>query len=151
MNSRHFTVDEFRCHDGTPYPAEWVDDRLAALCETLDVLRDAWRGPLSVVSGYRTPSLNAALVTASAARNGVSGVAQNSQHIQGRAADVRPTDPTVGRVAQLHALARRLFDEGKLPRLGGLGVYLGWIHVDVRAKVNGHLATWVGVGAGAER
>lgn len=146
----HFAVEEFASHDGAPYPAEWVGDRLAALCKVLDVIRDAWGSPLTVVSGYRTAALNAALVQASAARNGVSGVAQNSQHIQGRAADVRPANPTIGRVAQLHALARRLFDAGKLPGLGGLGLYPGWIHVDVRAKVNGHLATWIGIGAGSE-
>lgn len=151
MNSRHFTVAEFSCHDGTEYPAEWVDDRLQALCNVLDVIRDEWRGPLYVVSGYRTAAFNAALAQASAARNGVSGVAQNSQHVQGRAADVRPSDPTVFRVAQLHALTRRLYDTGKIPALGGLGVYTGWIHVDVRAKVNGHLATWIGAGAGSER
>ena len=60
----------------------------------------------------------------------------------------RPDAPTVERVAELHRLARSLFDGGRLPALGGLGLYPGWIHVDVRAKVNGHLATWGGQGAG---
>lgn len=153
MISRHFTVEEFRCHDGTPYPAEWVDDRLAALCGCLDVIRDAWGGPLTVVSGYRTPAVNDALVAASAARNGgVSGVAKSSQHIQGRAADVRPDAPTVERVALLHDLVKELYAAGHLGRMGGLGIYVGWIHVDVRPRPsNGRLATWVGVGAGSER
>ena len=147
--SRYFTVDEFRCRSGEPYPAAWAGDRLAALCGVLDMLRDAWGGPLVVVCGYRTAAYNAALAEASAKRNGdVSGVAQNSQHVQGRAADIRPDAPTVERVAELHRLALRLHREGKI-RLGGLGLYPGWIHVDVRAGE--HLATWGGQGDGSDR
>jgi uncharacterized protein YcbK (DUF882 family) len=147
--SRFFTVDEMRCHSGAEYPREWVDDRLAALFGVLDAIRDAWDAPIVVVCGYRTAAYNEALAKASAARNGgVSGVALNSQHIQGRAADVRPAAPTVERVAELHRVTRHLFDTGRLPALGGLGLYPGWIHVDVRAKVNGKLATWGGTGAG---
>lgn len=150
--SRYFTVDEFRCRSGEPYPEAWVGDRLAALLGVLDAIRDAWGGPLIVVCGYRTAAYNAALAEASAKRNGgVSGVAQNSQHVQGRAADIRPDAPTVERVRELHDLTRKLFDGGSLPALGGLGLYPGWIHVDVRAKVNGHLATWGGQGDGSDR
>lgn len=144
--SRYFSVDEFRCHSGEAYPAAWVDDRLSRLCSVLDAIRDAWEAPLHIVSGYRSPAFNAALAASSAARNGVSGVAQNSQHVQGRAADIRPLAPSVERVSQLHAMVRRLYEEGKIPPLGGLGLYPGWIHVDVRA--GDHLATWGGVGAG---
>ena len=146
--SRYFTIDEMRCHSGEAYPAEW-SDRLAALFGVMDVIRDAWDGPLYVVCGYRTAAYNQALAEASAKRNGgKSGVAQNSQHVQGRAADIRPASPTVERVAELHELTRRLYEEGKIPALGGIGLYPGWIHVDVRAKVNGHLATWGGTGSG---
>jgi uncharacterized protein YcbK (DUF882 family) len=145
VNSRYFTVDEFRCHDGTPYPSEWVDDRLAALCETLDAIREAWGGPLHVVSGYRTPEFNARLSAKS------TGVAQSSQHIQGRAADIRPSKPTPEAVETLHSAVKSLYGLGKLPKLGGIGLYPGWIHVDVRAKVNGHLATWTGAGVGSEK
>lgn len=144
--SRFFFKDEFRCHSGESYPSIWVDDRLRRLTDVLDVIRDAWGGPLHVVSGYRSAAFNEALAKASAARNGVSGVAQSSQHVQGRAADVRPDHPTVERVAQLHVLTRRLYDEGKIPGLGGLGAYPGWIHVDVRSGAR--LATWGGAGAG---
>jgi len=149
MKSRFFSTDEFRCHSGEPYPAAWTEDRLQALCAALDAIRDAWDAPIIVVCGYRTAAYNAALAAESARRNGgVSGVAQNSQHIQGRAADVRPAAPTIERVRELHTMVARMFDAGKLPQLGGLGLYPGWIHVDVRAKVNGHLATWGGNGMG---
>lgn len=145
--SRYFTADEMRCHSGEAYPAIWAD-RLAALFGVMDSIRDAWDAPLIVVCGYRTAAYNAALAEASAKRNGgVSGVAQNSQHVQGRAADIRPQAPTVDRVAELHELVLRMHEEGKLPALGGLGLYPGWIHVDVRAN-SGHLARWGGNGAG---
>jgi uncharacterized protein YcbK (DUF882 family) len=63
----------------------WVADRLAALTAALDSIRDAWDGPIMVVCGYRTAAYNEALARASAARNGgASGVALNSQHIQGQ-------------------------------------------------------------------
>jgi uncharacterized protein YcbK (DUF882 family) len=144
--SRYFTLEEFRCHSGEPYPAIWVADRLAALTAALDSIRDAWDGPIMVVCGYRTAAYNEALARASAARNGgASGVALNSQHIQGRAADIRPAAPTVERVAELHKLTRELYDRGVI-RIGGLGLYPGWIHVDVRA--GDRLATWGGVGMG---
>lgn len=35
----HFPSEEFACHDGTPYPSEWVDDRLAQLKSTLEIIR----------------------------------------------------------------------------------------------------------------
>jgi uncharacterized protein YcbK (DUF882 family) len=146
MKSRHFTVDEFRCRDGTDYPAEWIDDRLAALCQVLDEIRDALQAPLIVVDGYRTAKHNALLASKS------ESVAKNSQHIQGRAADVRPANPTVANVALLHALTKGLYADGRIQQLGGLGYYRGlWIHVDVRAKVGGHLATWIGTGVGSEQ
>jgi len=146
MKSRFFTLDEFRCHSGAEYPAAWVDDRLQALCTALDAIRDAWDGPLTVVCGYRTAAYNEALAKASAVRNGgVSGVAQNSQHIQGRAADIRPASPTVERVAELHRLTKELYDRGVI-RIGGLGLYPGWIHVDVRA--GDRLAMWGANGIG---
>lgn len=151
MKSAHFSIDEFRCHDGTEYPPEWVEDRLAVLCRVLDAIRDSWGGPLTVVSGYRTSAFNQALADASAARNGgVSGVAKDSQHVQGRAADIRPANPTPERVTMLHERIKELFADGRIQDMGGLGVYPGWCHVDVREKTNGHLATWTGVGVGSE-
>ena len=140
LRAAYFTVDEFRCHSGEPYPPEWENDRLQSLVDALDAIRSAWGGPLHVVSGYRTAAYNTRI-----------GGARNSQHVQGRAADVRPAKPTPENVARLHSLVGTLYAEGRLPRLGGLGLYPGWIHVDVRAKRDGRLATWTGAGVGSEQ
>lgn len=145
LNSRHFTVQEFACDDGTDYPAEWIDSRLQKLCGALDVIREAWGGPIVVVSGYRTPDYNERLRARS------NGVAEHSQHPQGRAADIGPVPRTRENVARLHKLIERLITQGKLDDVGGLGPYPGWVHVDVRDKpADGHIARWVGAGFGSE-
>lgn len=141
---RHFRPEEFDCHDGTDYPAEWISTRLADLVETLDVIREAWGGPLSVVSGYRSPAWNERV-----------GGAKASQHAEGRAADIRPRpqldENYADTVMRLHALILELYRTRKLPLLGGLGVYPRWVHVDCRERpADGHLARWRGAGVGSE-
>lgn len=115
----HFAAAEFACRDGTPYPARWLDARLRPLCELLEQIRALAGGPLVVISGYRTIQYNRTV-----------GGARRSQHVDGRAADVRcptlPADQLAARVLE----AKRA---GQLPTLGGLGAYPGWVHVDVRA------------------
>ncbi len=61
-----------------------VRDAVKALVlEVLQPLRDAWRKPMRVNSGYRCPKLNAL----------VSGV-PTSQHVKGEAADIGTGDQT---------------------------------------------------------
>jgi uncharacterized protein YcbK (DUF882 family) len=137
-----FHPSEFDCHDGTPYPHIW-QDRLEALISQLDVIRGAWGGPLRVVSGYRSPTWNAKV-----------GGAGASQHMEGRAADIAPfCDQRAMAVncADLHARILRLISTSSLPLVGGLGLYPGWVHVDIRPKPpDGHIAQWTGSGVGAE-
>lgn len=129
--TEHFRAEEFASKDGAAYPARWLESRLRPLCEVLEVIRAAWGAPLKVMSGYRSPARNAA----------VSG-ARNSQHMEGRAADLQPAGKrTTGDVARLHALCLRLHTEGVI-RLGGLGEYPGFVHVDIRPGER--LARWGG-------
>jgi len=143
-----------KCRDGTEYPDEWFD-RLSTLFEALDVIREAWGGPLVIVSGYRSPQHNEKV-----------GGAQHSQHMQGRAVDLRPIRKplTSGDIHKLHHVVNRLIVQGLLPNVGGVGVYPltrnskthllmpGWIHVDTRPKPsNGHIAHWTGEKFGDEQ
>lgn len=141
-SSRWFHAEELGCHDGTPYPVAWMD-RLGALCSQLDIIRGEWGGPIRIVSGYRTPAWNAHV-----------GGAKLSQHMQGLAADICPMVASAAKhacVIDLHRRIIRLYGEGRLPLLGGLGDYPGkWIHVDVRPRLDGHLAQWQGTGVGSE-
>ena len=143
-DGRRFKVAELACHDGTPYPEEFAD-RLPALMALLDAIRDAWGGPIEVVSGYRSPAHNAELMALDDAR-GVHGVASGSQHVEGRAADIRP-DGNPGQVSALWQTVMHLYNDGKLPQLGGVGLYVrsGWVHVDTFHAADGHLRRWVGV------
>ena len=128
---KYFAVGEFDCKDGTPYPTALITERLVPLVETLDVIREAWGSPLTVISGYRSPAYNTRI-----------GGARQSQHMLGTAADIRPK---AGWSPQkLHDVILELYQAGKLPDLGGLGAYPTFVHVDVRPRANNRLARWSG-------
>jgi len=125
----HLDSNEFACKDGAAYPAAWVKSRLTSLCETIESIRSAaWDKPIIIVSGYRSPAYNAKI-----------GGARSSQHMAGRAADIKIKGMTADTV---HALVLTLYQEGKLLHLGGLGAYPTFTHVDVRD--GGRLARWTG-------
>lgn len=133
----HFDSREFGCKDQpkTPYPAAWIATRLRPLCETLEVVRDALGGrAVTVVSGYRTPAWNARI-----------GGARRSQHVEGRAADIRVAGVSPARV---HTTVLRLHAERQLPALGGLGAYNTFSHLDVR--LGDRLVRWRGKRVAAE-
>jgi len=90
----------------------------------LDTLHDLYttfegRGNFEVISGYRSPTTNAAL------RHVTSGVAENSLYIKGRAIDVRLTS----------AKTTQLRDAAKALQRGGIGYYasLNFVHLDTGA------------------
>jgi len=131
----HFQVQDFASHDGEAYPPEWIDTRLRPLCEQLEVIRAELGGkPIYIISGYRTPAHNAAV-------NGK----LHSQHLQGRAADIRVlgVEPAV-----VHDCILMMVGAGKLPLVKGLGRYPtkpdrpGFVHVDIRPAAK--LVRWDG-------
>lgn len=72
--------------------------------------------PYTLVSGYRSPETNAAL------RRKSNGVAKNSRHLLGQAADLRLRSRSV----------RQMFDAARSLSAGGVGRYSasGFVHVD---------------------
>lgn len=164
----HFSVEEFACHDGQVYPVDTVEDgsgmptgwavpggqpgtwrwtRLQPLCETLEVIRaEAGGEPMTVDSGYRDEAYDEKLYEAHVAAVGDDGQvapASRSIHPKGGAADMKHATLTP---TQLFALILHLYAAGKLPYLGGIGLYPTFVHVDVRTRTNGgaHLALWGG-------
>ncbi len=115
----HFKLSEFACHDGMPYPAKWIDTRLKLVCRALEVIRAGIKGPLNVLSGYRTPKWNAKV-----------GGEINSQHLQGRAADITSSEYPAEKLA---AIIEQLIESGRIPQ-GGLGIYpkQNFVHYDIR-------------------
>lgn len=81
--SPHFCVREFRCKDGSD--PVFID---TALAELLERIREHFGKPVTITSAYRTP-----------AHNAKAGGAKFSQHLYGRAADIRVQDVSVEDVA----------------------------------------------------
>lgn len=154
MITDHLAYEEFGQPAGygqpaTPYPLRWVDpledDRLVRLCRALERIRAELSArcgrdvPITILSGYRSPAYDAARRAA-----GHTGVAEHSQHGEGRAADIRAQgcDPLL-----VHQVALELY-RGGLLQIGGLGLYQrrvvaeGWVHVDIREGAT--LAQWTG-------
>ena len=110
-----FKVREFRCRDGSD--AIMVDEALTVL---LQAIREHFGKAVVITSGYRT-----------AAHNRSVGGAAYSQHLYGRAADIRVQGIPVEQLAA--------YAETCLPGTGGIGRYppragraVGWVHVDTR-------------------
>lgn len=78
-------------------PTTAVRANLVALIETLlDPLREAWKSPIKVTSGYRCGVLNRAV-----------GGSSTSAHLYGCAADIVPIN---GEISKFKAFCRKYFD-----------------------------------------
>ena len=113
-----FKVRELRCRDGSD--TVMVDE---ALTVVLQCIREHFGRAVTITSGYRTAAHNAAV-----------GGAKSSQHLLGRAADIRVQGVSVEDVAA--------YAESLMPDWGGIGRYpkdaahpsrkTGWVHIDTR-------------------
>jgi len=98
------------------------------LCEAMEVARAIVGKGFYILSGYRSPEYNKKLP----------GAARKSQHMEGRAADIQ----VIGYSPEkLHDLFLELHNMRRI-RLGGLGLYPTFVHVDVRPGQR--LARWTG-------
>lgn len=106
--SKNFKVKEFACNDGSD-PIFIAPE----LVEVLQKIRDHFGKPVVINSGFRTAAYNKKV-----------GGATYSQHQYGTAADIAINGVTPKKVAA--------FIETLLPNRGGIGIYAGFVHVDVR-------------------
>lgn len=109
--SEHFKVKEFAQKD-------FRCDKVIVDTELIDVLEDIrahFNKPVIVTSGYRTPEYNAKI-----------GGVKNSQHTKGTAADIK--------VSGIPAREIQKYLKHKYPDKYGIGSYLTFTHIDVRAK-----------------
>lgn len=107
--SPHFKASEFQCKDKTK-------DLLVAteLIETLEKIRNHFKAPVIINSGYRTPSWNTKV-------NG----AKNSYHCKGMAADIVVKGHSSREVAKY---ADNIMEQGGVIR------YTNFTHIDVREE-----------------
>lgn len=109
----HFSTREFVCKDGTYEPMN------CAVLAMLEAIRCHF-GPVSVVSGYRSPSWNAHV-----------GGATDSYHVKSMAADIQVVGVSPKEVYK--------WCDKQFP-ISGLGLYKTFTHVDCR----GYRARWKG-------
>ena len=112
----NFYLSEFACNDGTSVPYD-LKDKVQALAEQLQILRDYLNEPIHINSGYRTPAYNKKI-----------GGKPNSYHMKAMAADISVKSKTP---KQLASVVEKFISNGTL-KIGGIGVYKGFIHVDTR-------------------
>lgn len=112
--SKNFKLYEFQCKDGSNLVK--VD---SVLVNKLQQLRDLIGKPIIVNSAYRTPEYNKKV-----------GGSPNSQHVLGKAADIRVNGLT----------PKQLANYCEKIEFGGIGIYKTFVHVDTRqgkARWNG--------------
>lgn len=114
--TQHFKLEEFDCRDGSPTP-QHIQIRLVELAMNLEKLRAYLGAPITITSGYRTPEYNRKV-----------GGAPRSQHVEGRAADIRVQGLSPAQVA---AKIEELIANGDMAQ-GGIGIYNSWVHYDIR-------------------
>ena len=106
--STNFRVREFACNDGTD--PIFIDSELVSV---LQKIRNHFGKPVTITSAYRTPP-----------HNSKSGGTTYSQHLYGKAADIKISGVTPKKVADY---AETLLDNG------GIGIYNTFTHIDVRS------------------
>ena len=112
----NFSLEEFKCKDGSDIPND-VLKNIIELAKNLQVLRDAIGKSITINSGYRSPKYNAKI-----------GGVKNSQHVKGKASDLRVSGMTP---KELALIIEGLIEQGKMKQ-GGIGVYPNFVHYDIR-------------------
>ena len=111
MISEHFGVWEFKCKDNSR-----VIVLSKALVELLEKVREHFKRPVVINSGYRTVQYNSQLPNSS----------PKSQHTLGKAADIRVTGVSP---ANVYAYLNQLY-----PNSHGLGIYNTFVQVEKKKR-----------------
>lgn len=107
--STNFRVKEFACTDGSD--PIFIDSDLVNI---LQKIRTHFEKTVTITSAYRTPGRNKAV-----------GGETYSQHLYGKAADIKVNGISPKKVAA--------YAETLLKNKGGIGTYSTFTHIDVRA------------------
>lgn len=128
--SRHLSWSELACHDtlASPYPHDWRGGRAKALGEAFEAVRAVWGQPITILSAFRTPEYNAAC-----------GGAARSEHLQGRALDLRPPEGVL-----VVDFWEAILEVTARTSIRGVGYACpskgGYCHIDIRPA--DRVATW---------
>ena len=118
-SSEHFSLEEFRCDDGTEVPIKFRGN-IQELMDNLEIIRAEFDKKIYIRNGYRTPEYN---------QTKIKEPKQRSRHMCGQAADIVVEDTTPDEV---YSMVEYLMDLGKI-KPGGLHKYsTGFVHYDIR-------------------
>lgn len=119
--TNNFSLEEFECKCGCEMP-KFVKPNILELAENLQVLRDEI-GRIDLTNAYRCKEHNADV-----------GGSTNSQHLLGKAADIKSKKLKPSEIAEI---IDGLMKSEKF-KAGGVGRYNTFTHVDIR----GSIARW---------
>lgn len=114
--TKNFNISEFQCKCGCEMPED-VYLNVVKLANQLQTLRDVIGKPIKINSSYRCVEHNKKI------KGSV-----NSQHILGKAADIKVKGYSTKNLA---SLIEELIYGGHILQ-GGLGVYNTFVHYDIR-------------------
>lgn len=124
MHSKHFSEKELSCK------CCGLNNVTPELLELAEVCRAILDVPMIVHCASRCPKHNAEV-----------GGVENSTHIQGKAMDFHAKGLSHSAV---YKVLRDWHSMGRLPLLGGIGLYDWGVHIDTGKATDGHLRTWDG-------
>lgn len=118
MLTEHFSLEDFKSHDGVAVPLHLIPN-VTLLAQNLEIIRtNAGDRPIRIISGFRSASHNNAV-----------GGATASKHLTAEAADITISGMSLQEVRKL---IKKLMDDGAITP-GGLVLYPGrFVHYDVR-------------------
>ena len=113
--TKNFNIKEFECKCGCKMP-EFVKKNIIELAENLQIIRDEV-GRLDLTNSYRCKDHNSDV-----------GGSTSSQHLVGKAADVKSESIKPKEMAQI---VNDLMKNEKI-KTGGIGIYNTFTHIDIR-------------------
>lgn len=117
--TKNFKISEFNCKCGCDMPND-VYLNIVKLANQLQRIRDEVRVPIKLTNAYRCEEHNST----------IKGSSRRSQHILGKAADIKVKGMTPKEVFDV---VESLINEGEVLQ-GGLSDYSTFTHYDFRGK-----------------
>ena len=115
--TENFNLSEFQCKCGCKMPED-VYSNIIKLANNLQALRNHLEQPIKLTNAYRCQKHN----------DSIKGSAKNSQHVQGKAADIKVQSMMP---IEVKNVIEFLISEGNMLQ-GGIGLYNSFLHVDIR-------------------